>query len=464
MDILTLNEYLNRIVYGFPMKLVFLLVGAYLVIFQIRWFSAPFRMMRVSFSETFGAIRERAYGFGGQITPFQATMVALSATVGTGHLLGMLAAVLVGGPGAVFWMWVGYFFGTGSKFAEATLAVHYRRRFADGSVSGGPMYYLSRGLPRLRVLGFLFALFAAVAAFGIGNSVGGALTPLGVPPALVGLGLALLVGVVLGGGIMRVARFAQVVVPLKLLLFLVAVLPLLVLYGGGIPEALALVFQAAFTPEAALGGAAGYSLYAAINAGLGRGIFANEAGLGSAAIAHAQAQVDHPVRQGFWGVTEMFVSFLVTSLTALTFIASGLWRQGGSAAEAAQALFQAHPLGGAILAATVAVFALGTMVSWGFYGEEAAAYLLGEGVRWPYRLTFAVLASGPWGASRPSWPSPTPSTASWPSPTSWGLSFWGLWWPAWSTASSGGSLGCRPASGRAPGWPFPAPPPPCGPG
>lgn len=138
MDILTLNEYLNRIVYGFPMKLVFLLVGVYLVLFQIRWFSAPLRMMRVSFSETLGAIRERAFGFGGQITPFQAAMVALSATLGTGHLLGMLAAVLLGGPGAVFWMWVGYFFGTGTKFAEATLAVHYRRRFADGSVSGGP--------------------------------------------------------------------------------------------------------------------------------------------------------------------------------------------------------------------------------------------------------------------------------------------------------------------------------------
>jgi len=403
MDILALNEYLNRIVYGFPMKLVFLLVGGYLVFFQIRWFSAPFRMARVAFSETLGAIRERAYGFGGQITPFQATMVALSATLGAGHLLGMMAAVLVGGPGAVLWMWLGYLLGTGTKFAEATLAVHYRRRFADGSVSGGPMYYLSRGLPRLRFLGHLFAFFAAVAAFGIGNlsqagAVGGALAPLGAPPALVGLFLALLVGVVLGGGIVRVARFAQVVVPLKLLLFLVAVLPLFVLYAGKVPEALALVFRAAFSPEAALGGAAGYSLFAALNAGLGRGIFANEAGLGSAPIAHAQAQVDHPVRQGFWGVTEMFVSFLVTSLTALTFIASGLWQKGGTATEAAQVLFQAHPLGGAILALAVAVFALGTMVSWGFYGEEAAAFLLGEGIRWPYRLTFATLAFvGPLG-------------------------------------------------------------------
>ncbi len=261
MDILALNEYLNRIVYGFPMKLAFLLVGAYLVIFQIRWFQAPLRMLRVSFAETLGAIRERAYGFGGQITPFQATMVALSATLGTGHLLGMLAAVLLGGPGAVFWMWVGYFFGTGTKFAEATLAVHFRRRFADGSVSGGPMYYLSRGLPRLRFLGHLFALFAALAAFGIGNlaqagAVGGALVPLGLPPALVGLFLALLVGVVLGGGIVWVARFAQLVVPLKLLLFLVAVGPPGPLRGPD-PRSLGLGLPGRLHPGGGFGGRCG---------------------------------------------------------------------------------------------------------------------------------------------------------------------------------------------------------------
>jgi len=402
VDILAVNDVLNRLVYGFPMKLVFLLVGGYLVFFRIRWLNAPFRMLKVSFAETFGAIRERAFGFGGQITPFQATMVALSATVGTGHLLGMMAAVLVGGPGAVFWMWLGYLLGTGSKFAEATLAVHYRRRFKDGSVSGGGMYYLSRGLPRLRFLGGLFAFFAAVAAFGGGNlaqgsAVGGALSPW-VPPGLLGMFLAILLIFILGGGIRRVAFFAQYIVPLKLLLFLFAVLPLLLLYAGRFGQALALVLQAAFAPEAVLGGVAGYSLFAAINAGLGRGIFANEAGLGSASIAHAQAMVDHPVRQGFWGVTEMFVSFLVTSLTALTFIASGVWQAGGTAAEAARTLFQAHPLGGLALAATVAVFALGTMVSWGFYGEEAAAYLFGEGIRWPYRIAYAVFALvGPLG-------------------------------------------------------------------
>ncbi|MGQ9692178.1 MAG: alanine/glycine:cation symporter family protein [Thermaceae bacterium] len=402
MDILAVNETLNRLVYGLPMKLFFLLVGAYLGIFRIPWFRLPLRVLRITFIETFGSIRERAFGFGGQITPFQAAMVALSATVGTGHLLGMLAAVLLGGPGAVFWMWVGYFLGTGTKFAEATLAVHYRRRFKDGSVAGGPMYYLSRGLPGLRLMGGLFAFFVAVSAFGGGNlaqgaALGGVLSPW-VPPGLLGLSLGILVVVLLGGGIRRVALFAQVVVPLKLLLFLLAILPLLFLHVGKLGQALALVLQAAFTPEAALGGAAGYTLFSAIDAGLGRGIFANEAGLGSASIAHAQAMVDHPVRQGLWGVMEMLVSWLVTSLTALAFIASGLWQTAGSATEAAQALFQAHPLGGAALAATVAVFALGTMVSWGFYGEEAAAYLLGEGIRWPYRLAFGVFAlAGPLG-------------------------------------------------------------------
>ncbi len=403
MDIMAINETLNRIVYGIPAKVFFLLVGAYLVFFQIKWFSAPLRMARVAFSETLGAIRERSYAFGGQITPFQAAMVALSAVLGTGHLIGILAAVLVGGPGAIFWMWVAYFLGTGSKFAEATLAIHFRRRFADGSLSGGAMYYLARGLPRLAFLGSAFAFFTLVAALGIGNlsqgvSVGKALEPLGVPPGITGLLLALLVGVILGRGIVRVARFAQFIVPLKLLLFLLAILPLFALYWSRIPEALLLVFQAAFNPQAALGGATGYSLIAAIDAGLGRGIFANEAGLGSSSIAHAQAQVDHPVRQGFWGVVEMFVIFLATSLVGLTFVASGLWRAGGSPVEAMEALFQVHPLGQTILALTVAVLALGTMVSWGFYGEEAAAFLLGEGIRWPYRLAYAVFAFvGPLG-------------------------------------------------------------------
>ncbi|RYM33221.1 sodium:alanine symporter family protein [Meiothermus sp. PNK-Is4] len=403
MDVLAINAALNRVVFGLEAKFVFLAVG---LILTVALGFIQFRRLGVIVSETLGAIRERAQGFGGQITPFQAAMVAISATVGTGHFIGMIAAILTGGPGAVFWMWLGYLLGMATKFAEATLAVHFRRAYTDGSVSGGPMFYISRGLGRRlgrfgNVLGGAFALFAAVAAFGIGNlsqagAVGNALqAAFEVPPAITGLVVAVIVGVIIGGGIRRIAAFTQFIVPVKLLLLALAILPLLILYAAQIPTALAQIFASAFNLQAFAGGAVG-SYIAVINAGLGRGIFANEAGLGSAPIAHAQAQVDHPVRQGFWGVAEMLVSLTVTTLMALTFLASGLWqREGvGAAPQAAVTMFQAYPLsiGQIVLALTLAALAFGTMVSWAFYGEEAASYLFGEGIRWPYRLAFTVMA------------------------------------------------------------------------
>ncbi|MDT7920204.1 MAG: amino acid carrier protein [Meiothermus sp.] len=408
MDLLALNDYINRAVYGEWMMLVFILVGLYL---SLRTGFVQFGRLGTALRETLGAIRERFLSFGGQITPFQAAMVAVSATIGTGHIIGMVGAVVLGGPGALLWMWIAYLVGMATKFAEAVLAVHFRRQYTDGSVLGGPMVYIRYGLgPRMAWLAALFALFTAIAAFGIGNlsqagAVGAALAQeFDLPPAITGLLVALLVGVLLAGGIRSVARFAQMVVPLKLVLFLVAILPLLLMHLQNLPAALALIVSSALSFQAAAGGVAGAAvslgLAEILKAGVGRGIFANEAGLGSAAIAHAQAQVDHPVRQGFWGLTEMLLSLTVTTLMALTFIASGLWQSylGGDRVEAARALFAEHPLGVALLGLLLAVFALGTMVSWGFYGEEGAAYLFGEGIRWPYRLTFATFAFvGPLG-------------------------------------------------------------------
>jgi alanine or glycine:cation symporter, AGCS family len=372
MDILALNEYLNRAVYGEWMMVVFILVGLYL---SLRTNFVQFARLGTALRETLGAIRERFLRFGGHITPFQAAMVAVSATIGTGHIIGMVGAVVLGGPGALLWMWIAYLVGMATKFAEAVLAVHFRRQYSDGSVLGGPMVYIRYGLgPRMAWLAALFALFTAVAAFGIGNlsqagAVGAALAQeFDVPPAITGLLVALLVGVLLAGGIRSVARFAQIVVPLKLMLFLLAVLPLLLIHLEGLPAALALVVSSALSFQAAAAGAAvSLGLAEILKAGVGRGIFANEAGLGSAAIAHAQAQVDHPVRQGFWGLTEMLLSLMVTTLTALTFIASGLWQSylGGDRVEAARALFTEHPLGVALLGLLLAVFCLG---HYGFVG------------------------------------------------------------------------------------------------
>jgi AGCS family alanine or glycine:cation symporter len=404
MSFLEINQWLSGLVYGPAMMLVFILVGFYLSLhtrlLQLTRFGIVLR-------ETLGAIRERSESFGGTITPFQAVMIALSGTVGAGHVVGMVAAILAGGPGAVLWMWLGYLVGTATKFTEATLGVHFRRQYTDGSISGGPMYYIRQALgPRWGWLAGLFAIFTIFSAFGGGNLVqaealsGTLQEAFEVPPAITGLLVAVIAGVVLGGGIVRVARFASVVFPLKLLLFLLAVLPLLVVYAGQLPAAFSLVFSSALSFQAAAGGAAGYALVQIFQAGMGRGIFANEAGLGSSAFAHSQAQVDHPVRQGFWGITEMLVSFLVTTLTALTFIASGVWREfvGGSATEAIVRLFSAHFLHSSVLAVLLIVFAMGTLITWGFYGEEAATYLFGEGIRWPFRLCYLVLAfMGPLG-------------------------------------------------------------------
>lgn len=261
MDILTLNDYVNRAVYGEWMMLVFILVGLYL---SLRTGFPQLSRLGVALRETLGAIRERFLSFGGQITPFQAAMVAMSATIGTGHIIGMVGAVVLGGPGAVLWMWVAYLVGMATKFSEAVLAVHFRRQYTDGSVLGGPMVYIRYGLGRrMAWLAALFALFTAIAAFGIGNlsqagAVGAALAQeFNVPPAVTGLLVALLVGILLAGGIRSVARFAQMIVPLKLVLFLLAILPLIFIHLEGLPAALALVFSSALSFQAAAGGLRG---------------------------------------------------------------------------------------------------------------------------------------------------------------------------------------------------------------
>jgi alanine or glycine:cation symporter, AGCS family len=400
MDILAINKIVNEAIYGREMMVVFILVGLYL---SIRMGFPQFTRLRVALRETVGAIRERSMDSGGQITPFQAAMVAMAATVGTGHVVGMVSAVIVGGPGAVVWMWIAYLVGMATKFAEAVLSVHFRLHYTDNSLLGGPMAYIRYGLGKKAAwLAVLFAIFTAIAAFGTGNVVQSAtvssvlFSDYKIPPAVMGLVMAVLVAVLMAGGIRTIARFSVAIVVVKLLVFFLGILPLLVLYIGNVGEALGLIFTSAFSLPAVAGGVGGFILaewLRVLLAGVGRGIFANEAGLGSAAIAHAQAQVDHPVRQGFWGITEMLVSLTVTSLTAITFIASGIWEKflQGNRLEATRALFAEHPVGPWTLTLILAVFAIGTMVAWSFYGEEGAAYLFGEGIRWPYRLTYAVV-------------------------------------------------------------------------
>lgn len=376
------------------MMLVFLGVGFYLT---FRTGFIQFSRLGIIFRETLGAIRERALGSVGDVSPFQATMVALGATLGSGNIIGVTSAVLIGGPGAIFWMWVAGLVGMATKFAEAVLAVHYRRQFADGSVSGGPMFYIARGLG-MPWLGALFALFAAVAAFGIGNVVqvsamaGAFENNLGIKPAWTGLFAAILVAYALAGGIRRIARFAQLLVPIMIILYLAIATAALITHAAGIIPAIVSIFQTAFTPQAGLGGVMGVTAKEMIKAGVGRGIFSNEAGLGSAAIAHAQAQVDHPVRQGFWGAMEVFIdTIVINTFTALVLLSAGSWMRGGKPFDVLLGSFASLGPAKSLMALVLVLFVFTTLVSWAFYGEESSVYLLGEGIRWPYRLAFSVL-------------------------------------------------------------------------
>jgi len=395
MNLMEFIGQVGSLVWGFWMMLVFLAVGLYLT---FRTGFVQFTRLGIIFRETLGAIRERTLGSGGDVSPFQATMVALGATLGSGNIIGVTSAILIGGPGAIFWMWMAGLVGMATKFAEAVLAVHFRRQFADGSVSGGPMYYIARGLG-MPWLGAVFAIFAAIAAFGIGNVVqvsamsGAFENNLGIPPAWTGLFAAILVSYALAGGIRRIASFAQVLVPIMIILYLALALAAIITHASGILPAIVSIFQGAFTPQAGLGGVMGVTAKEMIKAGVGRGIFSNEAGLGSAAIAHAQAQVDHPVRQGFWGAMEVFIdTIVINTFTALVLLSAGSWMRGGVPFDVLLGSFSSLGPIKAAMAPVLVLFVFTTLMSWAFYGEESAAYLFGEGIRWPYRLAFAVLA------------------------------------------------------------------------
>ena len=394
MGFMDLVNLIGSWVWGFWMMLIFLAVGLYLT---FRTGFVQFTRLGIIFRETLGAIRERTLGAGGDVSPFQATMVALGATLGSGNIIGVTSAILIGGPGAIFWMWMAGLVGMATKFAEAVLAVHYRRQYADGSVSGGPMYYIARGLG-MPWLGALFAIFAAVAAFGIGNVVqvsamsGAFENNLGIPPAWTGLFAAILVAYALAGGIKRIAAFAQVLVPIMIFLYLAVAIAALIVHASGIVPALVSIFQSAFTPQAGIGGVMGVTAKEMIKAGVGRGIFSNEAGLGSAAIAHAQAQVDHPVRQGFWGAMEVFVdTIVINTFTALVLLSAGSWMRGGKPFDVLLGSFSSLGPAKVVMPIVLILFVFTTLVSWAFYGEESSVYLLGEGIRWPYRLAFSVL-------------------------------------------------------------------------
>ncbi|NLZ27836.1 MAG: sodium:alanine symporter family protein, partial [Firmicutes bacterium] len=326
-------EYLNiflKWIGGIPLAVLILATGLYLTI-RSRFFQI-LKLPAIIY-KTFSR-RERKPDDGkGDIPPFQALTTALAATVGTGNIAGVATAIALGGPGAIFWLWFSGFLGAATKYAEIVLAVHYRQEDEDGqgSIFGGPMYALDHGLNN-RFLAYMFALAGSLAAFGIGNmvqvnSMADALeTTAGVPPIVSGVVLAIITGLVIIGGIKRIGSFTAGLVPVMSVLYVGSILVIMVIFYRQIPAAFSLIFRGAFTGTAALGGFAGAGVMHALRYGVSRGVFTNEAGLGSASIAHAAAVTDHPARQGLWGIIEVVIdTHIICTFTALALLVTGAW-------------------------------------------------------------------------------------------------------------------------------------------
>ena len=336
----------------------------------------------------------------GNITPFQALMTALSATIGTGNIAGVATAIVLGGPGAVFWMWVTALFGMATKYAEAVLAVKYREVDKLGNFVGGPMYYIKNGLDkRWHWLGLLFALFGTLASFGIGNmvqanSVADALDLMfQIPDWLTGSVLMIITAAVIFGGINRIAEVAAKLVPFMATVYIAGAMTIILTHIEQVLPALSLIVSNAFTGTAAAGGFAGATIWAAIRFGVARGVFSNEAGLGSAPIAHAAAKTDDPVQQGMIAMLGTFIdTLLVCTMTALVIVISGVWQGGENGAALSTLAFNTSlpGWGGYIVTFGLVVFAFTTILGWSYYGERCAEFLFGVKVILPYRLLWVI--------------------------------------------------------------------------
>ncbi|MEE9140350.1 MAG: sodium:alanine symporter family protein [Alphaproteobacteria bacterium] len=369
----------------------------------------PWRKLGLGIRLTARGVRKEKQKGEGEITPFQALSVALSGQIGTGNIAGVATALYFGGPGAIFWMWITALVGMATQYSEAVLAVRFRKVDEAGRYVGGPMYYIRHGLHRRwHWLAVLFALFAMIAAFGIGNMVqansvahvfGDSLEryfeiPRGVTEPVTGLILAGLIFIVIIGGVRRIAEWAERLVPVMAVAYVAGALLILAMHAPAIPMAFAQIFTAAFTGEAAAGGAAGGGILLAIRWGVARGVFSNEAGLGSTPIAHAAARTTDPVNQGMIAMLGTFIdTIVVCTMTALVILVTGALASGlNGAALSALAFSQALPgLGDFIVTFGLVVFAFTTLLAWSYYGERCVEYLFGLKLIPIYRLVWVVM-------------------------------------------------------------------------
>lgn len=384
---------INDFVWGLPLIIFLVSSGLFLTV-RLGFFS--FRMLPEALVMIFKKPKDgRNQKDKGDISHFQALMTALAATVGTGNVVGVATAVVVGGPGAVFWMWITALVGMATKYSEGILGVKYRQENIKGEMSGGPMYYLEHGLGQ-KWLGVLFAFFAVFAAiFGIGNMIqanaasGVALDVFNIPTWVTGVVMSILIGLVFIGGVRGIGRTAGVLVPFMIIFYVLAGIAIIILHIDQVPAAFALIFTDAFTGHAVAGGALG----TVIRMGVARGLFSNEAGLGTGGIAAAAAKTDIPARQAVISMTQVFIdTIIVCSITGLSLTIAGLYTTGAEgAALTAQSFELLLPgVGNYIVAITLLTFIFSTILGWGYFGEKCFTYLVGDKYTRLYRVIFVL--------------------------------------------------------------------------
>jgi len=383
---------LSGYVWGIP--LLVLLVGTGILL-TIRLRLIQVFMLPHALIETFAKPKSSEKG---DISHFQALMVALAATIGTGNIVGVATAISVGGPGALFWMWVTAAFGMATKYGEGVLAVKYRRQDDKGEMCGGPMYYIEQGLG-VKWLGVLFAVFGSIAAFGIGNMVqanavaGNLKESMGLNPAASGVVLAFFTGLVILGGVKNIGRVSAIMVPVMAVVYVAGCFVILCRYSSHVPAALMMVFHDAFTGTAATGGFLGSAAMLAIQKGVSRGVFSNESGMGSAPIAAAAAKTNEPCEQALVSMTGTFIdTIIVCTMTGLVLIVTGAWHSGIAVSALTKTAFDTGlpgAWGGFIVSFGIIFFAYSTIIGWAYYGEKCLEYLLGVRALLPYRLLYS---------------------------------------------------------------------------
>lgn len=402
IEIITdVNKVVNNFAWG-PVMLV-LLVGTGIFL-TARTGCIQVRKFGYIMKKTIGSLfKKRDRSHGNNLSPFQAMTTALAGTVGTGNIAGVTGAIFIGGPGAVFWMWVSAFFGMCTKYAEIALSVKFRSKDKNGANIGGPMYYIEKGLGKnFKWLACIFALLGGLATFGIGNisqsnEISGAIVGLAgiTDPAqvrttnlIVGIVLALLVSVVILGGVKRIGHVTSLLVPIMSLLYIIAGIILIIMRAGDLGTAFSAIFQGAFSMKSVGGGIFGYAMMLAMRQGVARGVFSNEAGLGSAPMAHAASSTEEPVEQAMWGVFEVFVdTIVICTITSLAVLLSGVlntpggldsFASKGAAAAAAFNTILPGSIGGIVIQVSLLFFSFSTIIGWSYYGERCWGYLTGN--------------------------------------------------------------------------------------